>query len=383
MALKMATGSGKTVVMAMLIAWQALNKLDNRQDAAFSDAFLIVTPGITIRDRLRVLLPTDPDNYYRQRDVLPPPDLLERLAQARILITNYHAFLLHERGDAARLTKAILTRGEPSPFVETPDQMVRRVCRDLGGKKNIIVINDEAHHCYRRKPDAEAETLSGEDRSEAEKREEEARVWLSGLEAVKNKIGVKAIYDLSATPFFLKGSGYPEGTLFPWVVSDFSLIDAIESGHRESAARARGRQLDDRRAADLPRLCGCASARTCRRRAARPTPSPASRSCPRSSRARCTASTATTRSRSVRWEQNAEARARGLTPPVFVVVCNNTNVSKLVFDYVAGWTKTLADGATVVVPGACRCSTTRRAGAGRRGRTRSWWTPSSWNRARA
>ena len=228
-ALKMATGSGKTVVMAMLIGWQALNKLENRQDARFSDAFLLVTPGITIRDRLRVLLPTDPDNYYRQRDVLPP-DLLERLGQARILITNYHAFLLHERGDAARLTKAILTRGDASPFVEAPDQMVRRVCRDLGGKKHIIVINDEAHHCYRRKSGAEAETLSGEDRREAEKRETEARVWLSGLEAVKNKIGVKVVYDLSATPFFLKGSGYSEGTLFPWVVSDFSLVDAIESG---------------------------------------------------------------------------------------------------------------------------------------------------------
>ncbi len=100
MAFKMATGSGKTVVMAMLIAWQALNKLEDRQDARFSDAFLIVTPGITIRDRLRVLLPSDPDNYYRQRDILPS-DLLERLGQATIVITNYHAFLLREKGDAA------------------------------------------------------------------------------------------------------------------------------------------------------------------------------------------------------------------------------------------------------------------------------------------
>jgi len=96
LAFKMATGSGKTVVMAMLIAWQALNKLESRQDRRFSDAFLIVTPGITIRDRLRVLLPTDPDNYYRQRDILPA-DLLERLGQTSIVITNYHAFLLHER----------------------------------------------------------------------------------------------------------------------------------------------------------------------------------------------------------------------------------------------------------------------------------------------
>ena len=108
--------------------------------------------------------------------------------------------------------------------------MVRRVCRELGTKKNIVVLNDEAHHCYRRKPDGEDEKLTGDDRIEAEQRDEEARIWISGIEAVKAKIGVKAIYDLSATPFFLRGSGYPEGTLFPWVVSDFSLIDAIEAG---------------------------------------------------------------------------------------------------------------------------------------------------------
>jgi type III restriction enzyme len=353
MALKMATGSGKTVVMAMLIAWQALNKLDDRQDARFSDAFLIVTPGITIRDRLRVLLPTDPDNYYRQRDVLPP-DLLERLGQAKILITNYHAFLQHERGDAARLTKSILAKGEANPFVETPDQMVRRVCRDLAGKKHIVVINDEAHHCYRRKPADDgvaSEKLSGEDRREAEQREKEARVWLSGLEAVKHKVGVKAVYDLSATPFFLKGSGYPEGTLFPWVVSDFSLVDAIESGivkvprvpiadnsmvgeqptYRDLWLRIRdglpkkGRKTDA--LSGEPRL-------------------------PAELQGALHSLYGHYEQAFARWEQNVDARARGLTPPVFVVVCNNTNVSKLVFDYVAGWTKTLADGSEMLVPGA-------------------------------
>src|SRR5207253_10632179 len=97
-------------------------------------------------------------------------------------------------------------------------------------KKHIVVLNDEAHHCYRRKPDGVDETLAGDERVEAKQREEEARIWISGIEAVKAKIGVKAIYDLSATPFFLRGSGWPEGTLFPWVVSDFSLIDAIEAG---------------------------------------------------------------------------------------------------------------------------------------------------------
>lgn len=229
MAFKMATGSGKTVVMAMIIAWHTLNKLANPQDARFSDTFLIVTPGITIRDRLRVLLPNDPQNYYRQRDILPAQEL-ERLGQAKILITNFHAFLLREKVAAGKITKTILAEGKASALTETPDQMVRRVCRELGNKKNIIVLNDEAHHCYRRKPDAEDEKLTGDDRIEAKTRDEEARVWISGIEAVKAKIGVKVIYDLSATPFFLRGSGYSEGTLFPWVISDFSLIDSIEAG---------------------------------------------------------------------------------------------------------------------------------------------------------
>jgi len=135
-AFKMATGSGKTVVMAMLIAWHTLNKLAYPQDARFSDTFLIVTPGITIRDRLRVLLPNDPQNYYRQRDVVPP-QALEQLGQARMLITNFHAFGLREKVAAGKLTKAILAEGEMGVFTETPDQMVRRVCRELGNKKKI------------------------------------------------------------------------------------------------------------------------------------------------------------------------------------------------------------------------------------------------------
>ena len=123
-AFKMATGSGKTVVMAMLIAWQALNKFANTQDARFSDTFLIVTPGITIRDRLQVLKPNDPHNYYRALDVVPF-DLFGDLGQASILITNFHAFNLREHTAAGKLTKSILIKGETSPFTETPDQMAR------------------------------------------------------------------------------------------------------------------------------------------------------------------------------------------------------------------------------------------------------------------
>src|ERR1017187_1765844 len=165
-AFKMATGSGKTVVMAMLIAWHTLNKRANPQDIRFSDTFLIVTPGITIRDRLRVLIPNDPENYYRQRDIVPA-HWQEQLGQANILITNFHAFLLHESSNGSRLTKVLSGQTETGINKETPDRMVRRVCRELGGKKNIIVLNDEAHHCYRRKPDGEEELLSGDERAEA------------------------------------------------------------------------------------------------------------------------------------------------------------------------------------------------------------------------
>ena len=348
-ALKMATGSGKTVVMAMLIAWHALNKLEERHDKRFSDAFLIVSPGITIRDRLRVLLPQDPSNYYRERDLVPA-DLVERLGQARIVITNYHAFMLHERGDAAKLTKTILTKGAPSPFTETPDQMVRRVCRELGARKQVIVLNDEAHHCYRGKPRADEEKLTGEDRVEAKQREEEARVWMSGLEAVHRKLGIRSVYDLSATPFFLRGSGYPEGTLFPWVVSDFSLIDAIESGivkvprvpvdsNAMTGDLPTYRDLWLRIRDDLPK-----KGRRGEQRDGPPM-------LPAELEGALRSLYGHYRQQFERWQADPVRQAAGATPPVFVVVCNNTSVSKLVFDYVAGWGRRLADGTEVVVPG--------------------------------
>ncbi len=345
-AFKMATGSGKTVVMAMLIAWHTLNKRANPQDARFSDTFLIVTPGITIRDRLRVLWPNDPENYYRQRNIVPA-QLQDQLGQAKIIITNYPAFQLREKVAAGKITKSILAAqqpdGQPSPFTETPDQMVRRVCRELSTKKNIVVLNDEAHHCYRRKPDGEDETLAGDERVEAKQRDEEARVWISGIEAVKAKIGVKAIYDLSATPFFLRGSGYPEGTLFPWVVSDFSLIDAIEAGIvkvprvpvaddsmtgeqptyrdlwlriRDQGLPKKGRKTDE--VMGEPKL-------------------------PVELQGALLSLYGNYEKYYRLWEQNAEARARGITPPVFIVVCNNTNVSKLVFDFIAGWEKQIGE----------------------------------------
>jgi type III restriction enzyme len=340
MAFKMATGSGKTVVMAMLIAWHALNKFANRQDARFSDTFLIITPGITIRDRLRVLYPNDPGNYYRERDIVSL-DLLEKLQQAKLLITNFHSFKLREKVAAGKLTKSILSEGEAGLFTETPEQMVRRACRELGNKKNIVVINDEAHHCYRRKPDGVDEPLSGEERKEAEKREEEARVWISGIEAVKSKIGVKTIYDLSATPFFLRGSGYPEGTLFPWVVSDFALIDAIESG---IVKVPRVPVADDSMIGDQPtyrdlwlRIREHLPKKGRKTEAVSGEPK-----LPKELQGALHSLYSNYEKYYRLWETSDAARAGGQTPPVFIVVCNNTNVSKLVYDYIAGWEKNVA-----------------------------------------
>ncbi len=156
-ALKMATGSGKTVVIAMLIAWQTINKVYTPNDARFAKRFLAVTPGITIRDRLRVLLPSDTGNYYRERDLIPG-DLWAALQEAQILIVNYHQFLLRDRKEiqgVASNTRKILKYGKTTdPFVATPDEMVARAMRDFvgRGKGEIVVFNDEAHHCYQDKP---------------------------------------------------------------------------------------------------------------------------------------------------------------------------------------------------------------------------------------
>lgn len=232
LALKLATGAGKTTVMAMLIAWQTVNAVRHRNSKKFTRGFLIVTPGLTIKDRLRVLQPNDPDSYYARRGLVPN-DMLDALNQAKIMITNYHAFKLRERLELSKGGRLLLQGrlGEELNTLETEGQMLQRVMPELMGMKHIVVLNDEAHHCYREKPrDADAPALKGDERKEAEKNNEAARLWISGIEAVNRKLGVSRVFDLSATPFFLRGSGYAEGTLFPWTMSDFSLMDAIECG---------------------------------------------------------------------------------------------------------------------------------------------------------
>jgi type III restriction enzyme len=206
LSLKLATAAGKTTVMAMLIAWQAVNAARRSGSSNFTRGFLIVTPGLTIKDRLRVLQPSDPESYYASRELVPP-DMLDDVKRAKIVITNYHAFKLRERMELSKGNRALLEgrHGDAINTLESEGQMLQRVMPDLMGLKNIMVLNDEAHHCYKEKPgDPDEEDLSRDDKEEAERNKEAARLWINGIEAAKRKIGVNRVMDLSATPFFLR-----------------------------------------------------------------------------------------------------------------------------------------------------------------------------------
>lgn len=193
-AMKMATGAGKTTVMAMLIAWQTVNAVRSPTSNQFARGFLVIAPGITIKDRLRVLLPNDLDSYYRSRELVPG-DMIDDINKAKIVITNYHGLQIREILEVNKVGRSLL-QGRHDPIVtkETEGQMVRRVAEELMGLKNIVVINDEAHHCYREKPDNDdLEDLKGDEKSEVQKENEAARLWINGIESFKRKLGVPRV----------------------------------------------------------------------------------------------------------------------------------------------------------------------------------------------
>lgn len=350
--LKMATGSGKTIVMAMLIAWQAINKVMTPKDARFAKRFLIVTPGITIRDRLGVLHPEREESYYRERDLVPP-DLWDALLQAEVEIINYHAFLPRDAKEiqgVASNTRKLLRGGKAQPvdaFQETPDMVAARVLRAFGTSKGeIVVLNDEAHHCYQDKllehPDADA------DKEDAE-RNRDARVWFRGLLDIRRKAGIKSVYDLSATPYYLKGSGYNEGFIFPWVVSDFSLMDAIESG----IVKIPRMPVDDDAAGKEPvylNLWDNIQPPLPQKKSARNIDVGSQGWVPPETLEGALQSLYRSyESRHVEYEKTLAAV--GEPPPVMIIVCPNTVVSKLMFDWVAGREVELPDGTTRLASG--------------------------------
>lgn len=289
-ACKMATGSGKTTVMGMLAAWSILNKVHDRGDARFSDVVLVVCPNVTIRSRLAELDPANGEaSIYRSRDLVPL-ELMKDLTQGKMLVMNWHVLEPREvqsGGEHARVNKAgreeartvtirigaktttargsryltlddfnrqlaagllnVIPGSEEKDkqgnlmkvqvksvrYVESDTALINRLLgRDIGKKRNILVMNDEAHHAYRIRrdePDEEEANLFGDD-EEAEEFYQEATVWINGLDRIQRKCGINFCVDLSATPYFLGRVGQETNRPFPWVVSDFGLIDAIESG---------------------------------------------------------------------------------------------------------------------------------------------------------
>ncbi len=205
---KLATGTGKTVVMAMLIAWQALNKIANPKDSRFSKHILVIAPGLTVRDRLQVLLPDNEDNFYESFHLVDT-SMWQDLLQAKIAVTNWHTLAPINENYGPKVIK----KGP-----ESDEAFVRRVLPDFGNAGNILIINDEAHHCHR--------PSGGEAKNEKEK----ATIWVSGIDKINRARGVLRAYDLTATPFKPTGKNNRGEQLFGWIVSDFGLNDAIESG---------------------------------------------------------------------------------------------------------------------------------------------------------
>jgi len=213
---KMATGSGKTIVMAMLIAWQVLNKVTAPQDARFSKYVFVVAPGLTVKSRLQVLIPSLPGNYYDEFDLVPP-GLADKLRQGKVLIRNWQALQWDTEESLAR-RHSVDKRGPKSN-----EAYVRDVLGEMARGSNLVVINDEAHHAWRVPAESKVKGLKREEI-------EEATIWVSGLDRIHAARRILTCYDFSATPFVPSGKKSSDEALFGWIVSDFGLNDAIESG---------------------------------------------------------------------------------------------------------------------------------------------------------
>ena len=366
-AFKMATGSGKTVVMACLICYHYFNRQEYRNDTRFADYFLIVAPGVTIKSRLGVLFvdtknknPKDIEDYYRVRGLIPAnmEHRLENL-NARLVITNYHTF-----------EPKILQGNKRSPFdgkvdlegkkIDTGNkedfsQVVKRTLGKFKAGSRVLILNDEAHHCYL--PKSKAKTTDNEGDENAR-----AAVWFSGLREIAKKFKLQSVYDLSATPYYLTGSGYTPYSLFPWVVSDFGLIEAIESGlvkipflpesdDTQELTMPVLRNLYDHVKDELPKK----GQRTQKKDAA----AEGNKFIELPPRLPSKVKGALDQFYNHYFEYFNGIRKKReektnifSAPPVFIVVCNNTGVSKEVYKYIAGYEYQDAEQNTVIVQGA-------------------------------
>ncbi|MBE6528019.1 MAG: type III restriction endonuclease subunit R [Thermoplasmata archaeon] len=219
---KMATGTGKTVVMSMLIAWQVINKVVYPQDKRFSKYVLIITPGITVKNRLSVLKPEDSENYYDQFGIIPVT-LRDRFNQGMIKVTNWHTLAWDDEA-VIKKKHSVDKRGPLSD-----EAYAKKVLGQMSRYSNILVINDEAHHAWKKNPEIKVK-YDKDDKEFIKELEESSTVWVGGLEKINRACHIQTCYDFSATPFAPSGKKNDEAALFSWIVSDFGLNDAIESG---------------------------------------------------------------------------------------------------------------------------------------------------------
>ena len=215
---KMATGTGKTALMAMIITWQVLNALAYpKETAKFASRVLIIAPGLTVRERLQILRPGHPQNYYDEFSLCPNEALRQKLNGIELLIENWHTLM-----PARPPERSVVRKG-----AENDEAYVRRVLGPLAASRNLIVLNDEAHHAYRRPAELK---ISRKDVESLGIDLEEATCWIAGLDRIHRQRRIVRCFDLSATPFAPTGKTSTEAALFDWVVSDFGLNDAIEAG---------------------------------------------------------------------------------------------------------------------------------------------------------
>lgn len=329
---KMATGSGKTLVMAMLITWSFCNRGRVPGDTRFPDAVLVACPNLTVRERLQVLRPDRVENYYDQFDLLPST-LRPLLNHGKVLIRNWHQFAEESPHAEAGSTWQVVDKG-----AESPEAFAKRVLGELADRGPVMVLNDEAHHAYRpARPDtAQQQRRQDEDLEfgrETDDDRKEATVWVGGLDRLNQAVGIRFCVDLSATPFYLAGTGYIEGSPLPWLVSDFGLVDAIESG----ITKIPRLPISDTTGRPDPQFFRLWE--EIRRNA---TKGDISRGKPKPEFVLREAQAALTTLGSQwkeRFDQHRNAnQQQESVPPVMIVVCDNTDLAQLFFEHISGET---------------------------------------------
>ena len=347
MAVKMATGTGKTATMGMVIAWHAVNagssRRNGRHAGRYHTQFLAIAPGLTVRERLRVLDPSAANNVYTELDLVPA-DLRKHLGRVQVRQINFQAFQRRDvlgqnvTGDTRRLLRQSAER-----VLESPRAMLQRVLRGmpaLTGLGKIVVLNDEAHHCYlpgsERGADTEPSVAAAKDLQD-----EPAALWFNALRSLRTE-GVLAepVYDFSATPMFISTAARKDAQMFPWCVSDFSLLDAIESG----LVKIPRVPVEDDSDADSPvwrRLFQNTNPKTLHRGGLHG--------------AIASGLDALYRNYEAIYEQwRGERAERPMpTPPVLIAVAGNIAHAEALHDYMAGYAEEGTDGKHVYQPGAC------------------------------